>query len=53
MDNEKLYENFDWSQLEQKTLFPKIKRILSLINTIIDVGCGNGIITNVLAYKYN
>jgi len=52
MDNAKLYENFDWSQLNQKDLKLKIKKILYWIpndvKTIIDVGCGNGAITNIL-----
>jgi SAM-dependent methyltransferase len=57
MDNTNLYENFDWSQLNYQSLIPKIKKILEIIpkdtRTIIDIGCGDGKITNVLNEHYD
>ncbi len=56
MDNKVLYEKFDWSKLKEKHLKEKRKKILdnipSDVYSIIDVGCGNGVITNVLGKKY-
>lgn len=56
MDNKQVYEKFDWSKLTEERLSGKIDRILNAIpddvKTILDVGCGNGIITNALAEKY-
>lgn len=52
-DNINFYENFDWKSLKSADLEEKIQRILKMIptdvNTMLDVGCGNGAITNVLA----
>jgi len=57
MDNANLYEEFDWSQLSHQALLPKIKKIINLIptnvKTILDVGCGDGKITNVLNEYYD
>ncbi len=57
MDNIKIYEDFNWEELHAEKLKPKIEKILKLIpsdvKTIIDVGCGNGVITNVLAKKFD
>ncbi len=56
MDNPAFYETFDWSNLDSKTLRPKIDKILEVIppdvKTVIDVGCGDGKITNILSLKY-
>lgn len=52
-DNIKFYENFDWKSLKSADLEEKIQQILEMIpadvQNILDVGCGNGAITNVLA----
>lgn len=57
MDNPKFYEDFDWSQLETQALKPKIEKIFEIIpsdvKTIIDIGCGNGHITNALSKKFD
>ena len=57
MDNINFYEQFDWSKLNKQALVPKIKKILELIPddvfSIADIGCGNGIITNVLNRHYD
>jgi len=57
MDNKVLYEKFDWSKLKQEHLKEKIKKILdnipSDVYSIIDVGCGNGVITNILGDSYD
>lgn len=54
MDNAKFYEVFDWSQFKDAEI--NIKFISTIIpndvKSIIDVGCGNGLITNVLASNY-
>jgi SAM-dependent methyltransferase len=56
MDNETLYEKFDWSGMDESHFKEKIDKIISLIpddvQTILDIGCGNGAITNVLGQKY-
>ncbi|MFA6925324.1 MAG: class I SAM-dependent methyltransferase [Bacteroidales bacterium] len=57
MDNKTFYELYDWNNLTQLDLNDKIKKILQTIpddtNNILDVGCGNGIITNMLAEKFS
>lgn len=56
VDNKELYEKFDWSSLKHEHLKDKIKKILEIIpkdvTNILDVGCGNGVITNVLGSSY-
>ncbi|MBU1369315.1 MAG: class I SAM-dependent methyltransferase [Bacteroidetes bacterium] len=56
-DNRKFYENFDWESLKSSDLKEKIQLVLDLIplhvESILDVGCGNGAITNVLAESYD
>lgn len=57
MDNAKVYELLDWEKLDLSKLKSKIDHLLNIIpsdvNSIIDIGCGNGTITNVLAEKYD
>ncbi len=57
MDNPQFYEQFDWSGLESKTLKPKIEKIFEImpedVKNIIDIGCGNGMITNALNQKFD
>lgn len=57
MDNEFVYEKFDWSALKEHHLKDKIHKVIELIpddvKTIADVGCGNGVITNVLSQKFD
>lgn len=56
MDSKVYYEAFDWSQLKAENLEKKTETILKMIpddvHKIIDIGCGNGLITNVLSKKY-
>lgn len=57
MDNKTFYEEFDWDGFKEDTLREKVKKVLEEIpddvSSILDIGCGNGIITNVLAQKYD
>lgn len=57
MDNEKIYNKFEWEKLKYSDLKYKIKKIIETIpgdvKNIIDIGCGNGVITNALSYKYD
>lgn len=57
MDNKKVYEKYDWDSLKETHLKGKIIRIMDAIpsdvKSIIDIGCGNGAITNVIGEKYN
>lgn len=56
MDNKTIYEKFDWSKLDYPVLKEKIKKVLEFIpegvKTIADIGCGNGVITNILGQQY-
>ena len=56
IDNANIYEKFDWLALNETHLKEKIVKVVELIpedtKTIVDVGCGNGVITNVLGQKY-
>lgn len=57
MDNKEFYEKYDWDGLKEAHLKGKINRLLDIIpydvSTIIDIGCGNGAITNVIGEKYD
>ncbi len=57
MDNRAVYDKFDWSKINHDFLKGKIEKIIEWIpedvQTIVDVGCGNGVITNVLGSHYN
>ena len=57
MDNRNLYEKFDWEALKSEDLKEKADLIRKLIpesvKTILDVGCGNGAITNYLSDYYD
>lgn len=56
IDNKKYYEQYQWDVIDEVGLSGKIKKIFETIpgdvSSIIDVGCGNGIITNELGKKY-
>ncbi|NOX84451.1 MAG: class I SAM-dependent methyltransferase [Chlorobi bacterium] len=57
MDNKTIYEEYDWSSLKESVLKEKIQKVMELIpqdvQTIVDIGCGNGVITNILGQNYN
>ncbi|HQI69312.1 MAG TPA: class I SAM-dependent methyltransferase [Bacteroidales bacterium] len=56
IDNKKYYEQYQWDVIDESGLSGKIQKILDTIPqevvSIIDIGCGNGIITNELAKKF-
>ena len=57
LDNTSYYEHFDWEKTNLSVpLKNKIEKIFEFIpsdvKTIIDIGCGDGTITNELAKKY-
>lgn len=56
MDSKKVYEDFNWADFKIESLKSKVAKVLENIpaevNSILDIGCGNGIITNMLAQKY-
>ena len=57
MDNKTIYEKFDWSSFKEPALQGKVQKVLEFIpdsvRTIVDIGCGNGIITNVLGSHFD
>jgi len=57
MDNRAVYDKFDWSHINHDFLKGKIEKIIEWIpedvQTIVDIGCGNGVITNVLGSHFN
>jgi len=58
MDNTKYYEKFDWQSAELSTkLIDKVERLISVIpndvNTILDVGCGDGTISVGMNNKFS
>ena len=57
MDNQKVYNEFEWEKLNYSNLEKKINRISEIIpkgvKNIVDVGCGNGVITNALSSGYD
>lgn len=56
MDSKQIYEHYDWQKLDLGKLGPKVQKVLenipSDVKTIVDIGCGNGVITNALGKKY-
>ena len=56
MDNKTIYEKFDWSKLKFEALKGKIEKVVEFIpegvTTIADIGCGNGVITNILGQQF-
>ncbi len=57
MDNKQFYETFDWAGFKEGALKEKVSKVLQTIpkdvHSIVDIGCGNGIITNVLHQQYD
>jgi len=53
MDNPRYYEDFNWAEVPAEKVLEKANLFLKIIpkdvKTILDLGCGNGIITNYLA----
>lgn len=56
MDNKKIYDDYDWASFKISALRGKVQKVIETIpqevETIIDIGCGNGVITNVLGKEY-
>lgn len=56
MDNKNYYEAYDWSVIHRSSLDPIIRALQEVIppgvSSIIDIGCGNGIITAELSRSY-
>jgi len=56
IDNKKYYEQFQWDDVDEAGFSGKISKVFETIpddvTSIIDVGCGNGAITNELGKKY-
>ena len=57
MDNKAVYDKFDWSHINHDFLKGKIEKIIEWIpedvQKIVDIGCGNGVITNILGSHYD
>jgi len=55
LDNKKYYEQFDWSSFQHDEVDFRVFRsfIPKNVQSIIDVGCGNGTITNRLGEEFN
>jgi len=57
MDNPRYYEDFNWSDVPVEKILGKADLFLAIIpkdvKSILDLGCGNGIITNHLAGYYD
>jgi SAM-dependent methyltransferase len=57
MDNSNIYERYDWESLKADDLKEKAlltrRLIPDSVKSILDVGCGNGAITNYLAEYYD
>lgn len=56
MDSTTVYDKYNWDNIDYDHLKGKISKVLEWIpkdvKTIADIGCGNGVITNVLGDKY-
>ncbi len=57
MDNKDYYDKYNWEQANlSEKLITKINKIITLIpnsvQTILDIGCGDGAISNQLAKKF-
>jgi SAM-dependent methyltransferase len=56
MDSKAVYDKYNWEHINYEHLEGKIVKVLDWIpgdvKTIVDVGCGNGVITNILGEKY-
>jgi SAM-dependent methyltransferase len=57
MDNKHYYEAYDWNAVHRENVEPIIKALSEVIpvdvGSIVDIGCGNGIITTELSKNYN
>ncbi len=56
MDSTTVYDKYNWDSIDYEHLKGKISKVLEWIpkdvKTIVDIGCGNGVITNILGDKY-